>query len=200
MSLHGKAISVNSHQYINQTSGKQEWRTPTFILQSARKTLGWIDLDPASSISAQKYVKAHNYYTIEDDGLKQQWSGRVWMNHPFGRKENPLWTGKLIDDYEAGFIHSALCITYAATSESWFQCLMHYPQCYLAPRTNYIDMATGEPVKGVPKGSAVTYLGDWPQAFYYHFSDHGTIMWPGTHVPVWFRTLNRKRLGMNEDE
>lgn len=189
----------NAHQYINQTSGRQEWRTPNFILDAARDTLGHFDLDVASNIRAQNHVKADLYYDIKVDGLQQQWYGRVWMNHPFGRKENPLWTGKLIEEYEAGHIHSALCITYASTSERWFQALMRYPQCYLAPRTNYIDMNTGEPVKGVPKGSCVTYFGDWPQMFCHRFNELGTIMWPGTHVPMWFRMVNRKRMGLMKE-
>ena len=39
--------------------------------------MGGIDLDPASSDIAQQTVKTTRYYTIVDDGLSHDWSGRV---------------------------------------------------------------------------------------------------------------------------
>ena len=44
-----------------------------------------IDVDPASSEAANKIVRASTYYTIEDEGLSKSWSGRVWMNPPYGQ-------------------------------------------------------------------------------------------------------------------
>lgn len=35
-------------------------------------------------------------YTKKEDGLKQPWHGRVWLNPPFGRQW-PLWVEKLIN-------------------------------------------------------------------------------------------------------
>ena len=53
------------------------------------------DLDVAAPIGGSS-VPAHKYYTQEDDGLSQPWSGKVWMNPPFS-KPSP-WVDKFIDN------------------------------------------------------------------------------------------------------
>ena len=61
-----------------------EWYTPKEIIQS----LGTFDLDPATSLEAYNLNNsATNFYTLQDDGLKQVWTGRVWLNPPYS---NPL--------------------------------------------------------------------------------------------------------------
>lgn len=75
---------MNSAQLINQNSGNVEIYTPPNIIEAARETLGGFDLDPASSAKANETVKASRYFT--EGGLDQRWAGRVWMNHPFGRR------------------------------------------------------------------------------------------------------------------
>jgi hypothetical protein len=44
------------------------------------------DLDVASPIGGS-YVPTRKYYTEEDDGLAQDWSGVVWMNPPFSKPQ-----------------------------------------------------------------------------------------------------------------
>jgi phage N-6-adenine-methyltransferase len=51
------------------------------------------DLDVAAPIGGS-YVPTRKYYTEEDDGLAQDWSGIVWMNPPFS-KPSP-WVEKFI--------------------------------------------------------------------------------------------------------
>lgn len=165
---------VSTAQLINQTSGNFEYYTPYKIVQAARQTMGKIDLDPASSHLANKFVKATSIFTIEDDGLKQKWFGKVWMNHPFGRDTNPKWIKKIIEEYKCGNIVEACCITYASTSEAWFQPLLSYLQCFLVPRTNYI-LPDGSKKQGVTKGSVVTYLGNNSINFHESFASFGHI-------------------------
>ena len=66
-----------------KSRGRYEYYTPLKIINMAREVMGDIDLDPATSEMAQSHVEAKRYFTIEDDGLKQEWAGRVWMNPPF---------------------------------------------------------------------------------------------------------------------
>ena len=47
--------------------------------------MGGIDLDPASCAEANKIVQAKQFYSQRDDGLKQPWFGRIWLNPPYGR-------------------------------------------------------------------------------------------------------------------
>ena len=174
---------LNNSQLINQDSGNTEYYTPLGIIENARHTMGGIDLDPASSAKANTFVRATTFFTAQDDSLNRRWFGNVWMNHPFSAGESPCktpcnkkrcpkrghcifhavpsnadWINKLVSSYRGGDIVMGVCITYASTSEKWFQPLFNFPQCYLAPRTNYY-LPGGELKKGVTKGSVVTFVG-----------------------------------------
>lgn len=160
---------MNSHQYINQDSGQVEYYTPPLITACADKLMGRIDLDPASSAAANRFVKANLYYTKEEDGLALPWFGCVWLNHPFSKKLNKTWIERLISMYDSGAIVQACCITFASTSEGWFAPLLRFPQFYFTGRVQYLG-ADGLPVKrwnenkgrmelsGSTKGSVVTFL------------------------------------------
>lgn len=60
-------------------AGTDIWLTPPHILHA----LGEFDLDPCSSLD-RPWDTAKKHYTIEDDGLAQEWEGRVWCNPPYG--------------------------------------------------------------------------------------------------------------------
>jgi len=60
-------------------SGTDVWLTPPAILNA----LGEFDLDPCSPLD-RPWDTAKHHYTIEDDGLAQEWFGRVWCNPPYG--------------------------------------------------------------------------------------------------------------------
>jgi hypothetical protein len=171
-------IAVRVHKstvaLLTQDSGDQEYYTPQPIIEAARRTMGGIYLDPFSSIEANKRVGAKWYHTKEDDGLTMVWRGNVWMNHPFSREMNEKCIRKLVGHYADGEISQACCITFAATSEKWFQPLLTYPQCFLSPRTNY-HLPDGTLKRGVTKGSVVTYLGPTVPAFAREFKGMGVV-------------------------
>ena len=56
-----------------------DWLTPPEILSA----LGSFDMDPCAS-QHQPWRTAAQQFTIEDDGLARDWSGRVWCNPPYG--------------------------------------------------------------------------------------------------------------------
>lgn len=167
----------NAATLINQTSGKVEYYTPAEIVEAARRVMGSIDLDPASSPAANARVRATRIFTAADDGLSRPWGGKVWMNHPFGRKTNRPWIDKLVGEYRSGRVSQACCITFASTSEAWFQPLLDFPICFLSPRVNYL-LPNGETLEGVTKGSCVAYLGDQLDRFVAVFRPLGRVMLP----------------------
>lgn len=75
--------------------------TPKIYLDAVREVLGGVDLDPASSETANETVQATNYFTEEQNGLAQRWSGNVFCNPPGGRLDNKsipkLFWQKLMD-------------------------------------------------------------------------------------------------------
>ena len=75
----------------NKVDGKDEWLTPPEIIQA----LGEFDLDPCAPME-RPWDTAKNHMTITDDGLSQEWKGRVWCNPPYGR-ECKKWIERLAD-------------------------------------------------------------------------------------------------------
>ena len=55
--------------------------TPFWVLDLVVEVMGGIDLDPCAD--PRKRVPATRHFTKEDDGLEQNWSGRVFLNPPF---------------------------------------------------------------------------------------------------------------------
>lgn len=65
-------------------SASNEHYTPSAVVESARVLLGGFDLDPASCEEANRTVRAKHYYSAQSDGLRQRWTGRVFLNPPGG--------------------------------------------------------------------------------------------------------------------
>lgn len=172
---------MNNSQLINQDSGNTERYTQEFIIEAARSTMGYINLDPASCEKANKTVQAAVYMIEADNGLSMPWCGNIWMNHPFSRKGNPLWINKLISEYRGGSLKQSCNICFASTSEKWFLPLMKFPQCFLNPRTAYHD-ENGKLLGKGTKGSVVTYIGPNISEFYENFKELGNVMIPYKEV------------------
>jgi len=66
-----------------------DWLTPPDLV----KKLGEFDLDPCTPIYPP-FTHAKVNYSILENGLKQEWIGRVFMNPPYG-KGMDLWIEKL---------------------------------------------------------------------------------------------------------
>lgn len=75
------------------TVGKNDtWITPPEIWTK----LGRFNVDPACPEFVRHPI-AGTCYSKSDDGLKQRWFGRVWLNPPFNRFERPKWMAKMAD-------------------------------------------------------------------------------------------------------
>lgn len=97
------------------SSASPEHGTPPEYIEAARRVLGGIDLDPASCETFNEIVRADRIYTKDDDGLAQEWRGRVCLNPP-GDKEGrlpKLFWDKLMSEYAAGRVTSAIFIGFS---------------------------------------------------------------------------------------
>lgn len=92
----------------SSSNGKEEWLTPPDIIRAC----GEFDLDPCSPIN-RPWPTAANHYTIEDDGLKMQWHGRVFCNPPYGNKTS-IWLKKCAEH------GNAIALTFARTETKMF--------------------------------------------------------------------------------
>lgn len=80
--------AMGSHQ--SHGGGADEWLTPPSLIDE----IGDFDLDPCAPI-VRPWPTAHQHYTIEDDGLRQDWHGRVWLNPPYSTAGR--WLARLAD-------------------------------------------------------------------------------------------------------
>lgn len=152
-----------------------EFYTPSQHIEAARAVLGDIDLDPASNVIAQAIVLARRYFTRDDDGLAQVWSGRVWMNPPYSQPLANLFIEKLIAAYLSGQVPAAICLMNASTDTGWFHELAsHGLVCLTRGRISFLG-PDGRPVEGNRVGQAFFYLGEDRGRFAEVFGQFGIV-------------------------
>jgi hypothetical protein len=161
--------------HVSNNSGNNEWYTPPDFIEAARLTLGAIELDPATSEEANKVVRAKSFYTIDDDGLVQEWEGKVWMNPPYAADLVGRFVDKLIFHYQSGDVPEAVVLVNNATETQWFQSLAAYAKaiCFPSRRIRFwsTDGSTGSPLQG----QAILYLGPDPDNFIHNFHYFGLL-------------------------
>lgn len=171
-----KVVDAVSKPFVTHNSGNNEWYTPADYIELARKVMGTIDLDPASCKFANQTVKAGNYYTIDDNGLRHKWYGNVWLNPPYSKNLIEKFTSKLIDDLDE--IESAIVLVNNATDTAWFRELAEECSaiCFTYGRVKFIspDKDTAAPLQG----QALLYFGKNPKLFVDTFSEKGWCVYP----------------------
>jgi len=176
-------------QVITGSSETNEWYTPAHIIELAREVLGDIDLDPASSPEANDTVRAASYCTIQEDGYTQPWGStdsptRVWLNPPYGKEDGERetnamrWSRKLIGEYQAGRVESAILLVKAALGYEWFEELWRlYPTCLLRKRLSFVR-ADGSNDGQSKHATALLYLGKDIDGFRSAFQPIGRVILP----------------------
>ena len=164
---------VKSKPHVAFNSGNNEWYTPKEIIEAARKAMGSIDIDPASSDVANEVVKAAEYYTAETDGLDKPLHGNVWMNPPYASDLIGKFIQKIVS--ERNSYKQAIVLVNNATETEWFNSLISVASAVCFPRSRikfYMpDSKTGSPLQG----QAIVYIGDSMSNFLDNFSAIGWI-------------------------
>ena len=78
--------------YERSENTTDEWYTPVEIIQS----FGEFDLDPCAPMKPL-WKTAKKMFNKEEDGLKQDWEGRVWLNPPYSRPLIELFCKKMAE-------------------------------------------------------------------------------------------------------
>ena len=173
-----KQLSGGNGAHVSNNSGNNEWYTPYKYISAARKVMGEIDLDPASSETANQKIRAKIYFTSKDDGLKYEWDGRVWMNPPYARDLVGQFTEKLSKHYKANEVTEAVVLLNNATETEWEQELLNCCSaiCLIKGRVKFIDM-DGHPSGAPLQGQIIIYLGNNINLFNHYFAKFGKILY-----------------------
>jgi hypothetical protein len=74
------------------TRTSDDYYTPAWVFERMGITF---DLDVCAPPEGIPWIPAARHFTMEDDGLAQPWTGRVWMNPPYSAAT--AWVTKFID-------------------------------------------------------------------------------------------------------
>jgi hypothetical protein len=167
-----------------------EWYTPKPIIESARKVLGRIDLDPASCWEAQINVEAYDYFSAESNGLKHPWNGNIFLNPPGGQVKE-FWK-KFVAEYLANRVKQAVWIGYSLEQLQTLQsvsslCPLNFPICYPDRRISFLESperkakreAEGKKATGPTHANYICYIGPRVQMFIDEFRAYGFITYIG---------------------
>jgi phage N-6-adenine-methyltransferase len=182
--------SAKTLGYIGAVPGAKQagrdsdsWYTPSRYIESARKVMGSIDLDPFSSVAANQKVKAKKFLTVDDNALECRWpinSGNVWMNPPYSAKLVKPSIVRLTSEIESGKVRSAVVLVNNATDTQWFQFMLRRCQaiCFTAGRIAF-ENNDGKNISGNTRGQAFLYFGEDIAKFQNEFKQYGTVLFTG---------------------
>jgi ParB family chromosome partitioning protein len=164
--------SVLTSAHVANNSGNNEWYTPPEFIAAAVKVMGAIDLDPASSKEANSVVQAKRFFTKKENGLKQQWSGRVWMNPPYELG--------LIKQFSEKFaienISEGICLVNNATETNWFQTMARACSAMCFPSKRIRFWSNAKSSASPLQGQAILYRGMKSSKFVDQFKSIGVCV------------------------
>lgn len=168
---HVETVVIAPSMKVHYSSETPEHYTPDVIIEATCAVMGGIDLDPCSNSHESPRVPAGQYYTAADDGLTQYWSGRVYMNPPYGR-EIGAWVAKLVESYTNGDVSEWVALVPGRVDTEWWQCLTAASVfvCFVDGRLTFVGNDAPAPFP-----SAVVYAGENFDKFYYTFAELGPI-------------------------
>jgi DNA N-6-adenine-methyltransferase (Dam) len=164
---------------LSNLSGEIEWYTPERYLDAARAVMGSIDLDPASSEAAQEHVNAGGYFTAREDGLRQTWHGRVWLNPPYAMPHIRNFVHRICDAAVTGEISEGILLTNSATDTEWCHRAFHDAQavCFTRGRIRFLEARDRKlVVRPAPvHGQLFFYFGTHVRRFKSEFGEFGQV-------------------------
>lgn len=99
-------------------SNSVEWATPSWLFRQLDAEFGF-ELDVAATPAN---AKCDRFFTAEQDGLLQEWTGVCWCNPPYG-KSLGAWIAKARDAARLGA--TVVCLVPARTDTSWWHESVH---------------------------------------------------------------------------
>ena len=138
---------------VHFSSKSNEWTTPQNFYIKLNDEFNFT-LDPCCT---KESAKCKKYYTIEDDGLSQDWSNeRVFMNPPYGRKIGK-WIKKAYEESKKSAI--VVCLIPARTDTRYWHDYI-FPHATIRFLKGRVKFENGKKPQSAPFPSAVVIFGD----------------------------------------
>jgi hypothetical protein len=166
-------VRRDTRELAMHSSKSQEHYTPVDIIERARRLMGSIDLDPASSFLANTRVQAQTWHGWDGEkitnGLIPEWHGNVFLNPPGGKTEDhqpqltgvsksfaAIWWAKLVAEWRCGRVKQAVFVGFTLELLVYVQGItsMHplqFPCCIPSSRIKFDypeETRDGRPVLG----------------------------------------------------
>ena len=106
-------MSINAGLF---SSASDDWATPQDCFKALEREFGPFDLD----VSANPANAKAEHYFVDDGilgGLGEVWTGKVWMNPPYGRRIGD-WIRKAYDSARGGA--TVVCLLPSRTDTQWW--------------------------------------------------------------------------------
>ena len=108
-------MSAIAYMAVATSSRNDDWSTSPATFDKLNREFGPFDLDPAASVGN---AKCPHFYTAAENGLLRPWTGRVWLNPPYGRTIG-LWMAKARQEAAAGAL--VVCLVPARVDARWWR-------------------------------------------------------------------------------
>lgn len=166
-----RTLSEAEYRRIREQLNTDIWGTPQWVLERVRTVFGGpIDLDPCTQPSNP--TQALQFYTEDDDGLRQEWKGTVYMNPPYSTPKP--WLEKLVKSYQSGAVPQGIALVKAGV----FQNKGTHPliatcsaRGYWIGRLCFESLRVGRQTKAPDFDVAIAYWGPHPDRFREQFAD-----------------------------
>jgi phage N-6-adenine-methyltransferase len=167
--------AVRGRHHRTCFTGENEWYTPAEYVEAARACLGGIDLDPATSPQAQDTIRAARFFTRDEDGLRHDWQGRIWLNPPYAQPDIARFVDKLLAEVDAGRASQAILLTHNYTDTAWFHAAARRAAaiCFTRGRIRFVS-PSGD-LAAPTQGQAFFYFGSAEWRFLETFGSFGFI-------------------------
>jgi site-specific DNA-methyltransferase (adenine-specific) len=100
---------------VHFSSATDEWETPQALFNELAWLFGGFTLDPCAT---RENAKCPRFFTKAQDGLRERWEGKVFMNPPYGR-DIGRWVRKAYESSQEGAL--VVCLLPARTDTRWWQ-------------------------------------------------------------------------------
>ena len=126
---------------VHYSSETNEWATPQNVFDDLNDEFNFM-LDPCAT---KENAKTEKFFTIEDDGLSQEWKEATFMNPPYGR-EIKKWVKKAYEESLEGTV--VVCLIPARTDTSYWHDYIFNKACeirFIRGRIKFGDSKSGAP-------------------------------------------------------